>query len=228
MTFRPVTFSNNTFVYNPFGGNYSANSSLYNGARNYAKFLLSKVTPYKFTNYSSVKAAGYKFGNLTGASTQNQSFRLNGGFGENIVSTASQYLGYNEANGSYKLFTNGRKEAWCADFVSYVVKEAAERSGKQAPSGFGSAAVEDLRQWGKNNQCYLQTEGAANKSKTIAQNVKPGDVVIFKNGTSHTGIVKEVHADGSITTIEGNTSDRVAERRYSANDYKISGFVQLA
>lgn len=222
MTFKPVTFSNNTFTYNPFSVNYNVNSSLYSGAQNYAKFLLSKVTPYKFANYN------YKFGKLTGASTQNQSSRLNGGFGENIVSTASQYLGYNEANGSYKLFTNGRKEAWCADFVSYVVKEAAEKSGKQAPSGFGSAAVEDLRQWGKKNQCYLQTEGTENKSKTIAQNVKPGDVVIFKNGTSHTGIVKEVFADGSITTIEGNTSDKVAERRYSANDYKISGFVQLA
>ncbi|MFQ8626029.1 MAG: hypothetical protein ACLSA2_05950 [Candidatus Gastranaerophilaceae bacterium] len=41
-------------------------------------------------------------------------------------------------------------------------------------------------------------------------------------------MVAEVNSDGTFKTIEGNTSDKVAYRNYSANDSKISGFVQLA
>lgn len=168
------------------------------------------------------------FGSLTGSNHANYSGRFNGGFGDNIVSTALKYKGYNEANGSYKLFTNGRTEAWCADFVSYVVRESARNSGKSI-NGFGSASVSNLRQWGKDNGCYLQTDNLANKTDTIKAQVKPGDVVIFKNGRSHTGIVKSVdEVTGKITTIEGNTSNMVAERTYSASDSTISGFVQVA
>lgn len=180
---------------------------------------------FKF-NFSS--NSNNRFGSLTSSSNTNYSGRFNGGFGDSIVSTALKYKGYNEANGSYKLFTNGRTEAWCADFVSYVVKESARKNGKSL-KGFGSPAVSNLRQWGKDNGCYLQTDNLLNKTDTIKNKVKPGDVVIFKNGRSHTGIVKSVAADGSITTIEGNTSKgNVAERTYAATNSTISGFVQLA
>lgn len=156
------------------------------------------------------------------------SARMSGNMGTDIVSTAKQYLGFKESDSSFKLFTGGANHAWCADFVTYVVKEAYKDNGKKAPSGFGSSSVEGLRQWGKNNNCYLDTSGASNKSSLIAQNIKPGDVVIFKNGISHTGIVTKVNPDGSFQTIEGNTSNKVAYRNYSANNGKISGFVQLA
>lgn len=158
----------------------------------------------------------------------NTSYRLSGNMGKDIVSNAKQYIGFNEADNSYKLFTQGRNEAWCADFVTHVVKEAYKKNGKSIPSGFGSSSVVGLRQWGKNNNCYLDTTNTSNKSSVIANSVKPGDVVIFKNGISHTGVVAEVNSDGTFKTIEGNTSDKVAYRNYSANDSKISGFVQLA
>lgn len=158
----------------------------------------------------------------------NTSYRLSGNMGKDIVSNAKQYIGFNEADNSYKLFTQGRNEAWCADFVTHVVKEAYKKNGKSIPSGFGSSSVEGLRQWGKNNNCYLDTTNTSNKSSVIANSVKPGDVVIFKNGISHTGVVAEVNSDGTFKTIEGNTSDKVAYRNYSANDSKISVFVQLA
>ena len=74
--------------------------------------------------------------------------------------------------------------------------------------------------------CY--PDNKSNKGDVIAENIKPGDVVIFKNGISHTGIVESVNSDGSFTTIEGNTSDKVATRHYAANDSRVSGFVQLA
>ena len=138
--------------------------------------------------------------------------------GSAIVDTAMKYLGYNESNGSYLKFTNGDEIAWCAAFVTYVVKETL---GSDTPSGFGSNAVSGLRDWGKANGRYI----------SISQwsQVKPGDIMIQKeNGASHTGIVTKVDPDGTIHTIEGNTSNMVAERTYKPGNSgynKISGFV---
>ncbi len=155
--------------------------------------------------------------------------RFVGNLGKDIVSVAKKYLGMNEKDGSYKLFTNGRTEAWCADFVTYVVKETCQQTGKSLPAGFGSASVSGLRDWGIRNNCYLETASASNKVDTIKNNIKAGDIIIFKeHGRSHTGIVHEILADGTIKTFEGNTSDKVGERSYSANDRTISGFVQVA
>ena len=39
---------------------------------------------------------------------------------------------------------------------------------------------------------------------------------------------KEILADGTIKTIEGNTSDKVGEKVIQQNDRTISGFVQVA
>lgn len=154
--------------------------------------------------------------------------RLGSNIGNNIVSIARKYLGYNEKNGSYKKFTGGKSHAWCADFDSFVIKEAFRASGKNVPSGFGSSSVEGLRQWGIKNGCYLKTSGKSNKSQLIARNVKPGDLIIFKeNGKSHTGIVSSIK-NGKIYTIEGNTSNKVAERSYALTNSSISGFVQVA
>lgn len=212
--FNPTAAVGNPFMWNPMSKGISSSTFRYH------TIMPMPTFNFKFPLFSNPT--------LT-LNNSSKSTRLNGGFGENIVSTAKKYIGFNERDNSYKLFTNGRNEAWCADFTSYVVKEACRKSGKTLPSGFGSASVEGLRQWGKQNGCYLDTANAANKTEKIKQNVKPGDLIIFKeNGKSHTGIVKNVGADGSITTIEGNTSDKVAERCYAANNNTISGFVQLA
>ncbi len=216
------------FVYNPTVLNGGVNP--FSSVENYTNFLLKSVnlnTPINF-NFAKIPSL-FNISQNNFKSFNNSSRRLNGGFGSNILSSAYKYLGYNENNGSYKLFTNGRTEAWCADFVSYVVKEAARKSGKSLPSGFGSASVEGLRQWGLNNNCYLHTANSTNKKELIKNNVKPGDIVIFKeNGRSHTGVVASIDSNGNIKTVEGNTSDKVGERTYSANNSTISGFVQLA
>ena len=147
---------------------------------------------------------------------QQQVSLSSGNIGKDIVATARQYIGYNEKDGSYKLFTNGRKEAWCADFATYVTKEALRANGKSIPSGFGSSSVAGLKSWGQKNGRYV----------TDVSQAKPGDIVIFN--WSHTGIVKNILADGTVVTIEGNTSNKVAERKYSPRSGKINGFVQVA
>jgi len=137
--------------------------------------------------------------------------------GGDLIATARKYLGYSEANGGDKLFTHGRTEAWCADFVTHVAKET---YGKDLPRGFGSSSVSDLQDWGKQNNRIVGFN-----------NVNAGDVMIQKNnGASHTGYVTAVDSDGTIHTIEGNTADQVAERTYSPGSRgynKISSFVRL-
>ncbi|MCM1339084.1 MAG: CHAP domain-containing protein [Muribaculaceae bacterium] len=152
------------------------------------------------------------------------------GIGKSILNTAAKYLGFNEKNGSYKKFTNGRTEAWCADFVTYVVKEAFRAAGKPIPKGFGSPSVSGLMSWGKSQAGrWVQVAGKSNRASIIKSNVKPGDIIIFKSaGASHTGLVESIASDGTIHTIEGNTSDRVAQRKHSPNKATITGFIKMA
>ncbi|MBR6301323.1 CHAP domain-containing protein [bacterium] len=135
-------------------------------------------------------------------------------FGSSMVSKAKSYLGYNEANGSYKLFTNGRVEAWCADFVSYCARQCGVKD-------FNFRSVQQILDWGRKNNRFSKTP-------------KVGDAIIFKGWdakrgryASHTGIVSRVEG-GKVYTVEGNTSDKVAERYYSLNDSTITGYVTIA
>lgn len=149
--------------------------------------------------------------------------------GNAVVSIAQSFEGkLKESDNSYLKVTGGRHEAWCADFVTYVVKQACAQTGTSL-NGFGSASVSTLRTWGEKNNCYHSTDGmsASEKAKWIANNVQPGDVMIQKNGCSHTGIVIKVYPDGSYDTIEGNTSDQCKKRHYSATDSKLSGFIDI-
>ncbi len=54
---------------------------------------------------------------------------------------------------------------------------------------------------------------------------QPGDQIFFGNSTesTHTGIVEKVE-NGTVYTIEGNTSDQVARRSYSLSDGFILGY----
>lgn len=157
-----------------------------------------------------------------------QSVRMSGNLGSDIVSTAKSYLGYNEADNSYKLFTGGSDRQWCADFVTYVTKQAYKDNGKTVPSGFGSSSCRGLKGWAEQNNCFFATNSLSNKADAIKQNVKPGDIMILTRGggKGHTGIVVSVDADG-FTTVEGNTSDKVATRRHSFNQNSLVGFVQM-
>lgn len=53
-----------------------------------------------------------------------------------------------------------------------------------------------------------------------------GDQIFFLSGGTigHTGIVERVNDDGTLTTIEGNTSDTVARRVYSIGAMNIAGY----
>ncbi len=149
------------------------------------------------------------------------------GLKKDFVTNANKYMGINEADGSWKQISESKE--WCADFVSHVVDETYKERGLVTPPGFINHRVEDMMIWANENKKFFNTTEQANKGKAIAENIKPGDIMIlYEDGASHTGIVKEVNPDGSFTTIEGNRDDAVKKGYYYPDEKMLSGFVQLS
>lgn len=245
-TFALNSYSYGSYYSSPYSYSYTPSYSSYhsfyapiNFRSSYAPSTYYGVgASYSTTDYSPKSYSYYAPSNYTdtkkfGTLTLN---RNTGSLQTKLVNTALSWVGKvnNDREGN-RLFSNGRSQAWCADFATYNTKKA---FGSKLPSDFGWATrngvkycpsqVWGLKYWAEDNDCYLDVASSSNKSKYIAQNVKPGDIMIEKRGgKSHTGIVTKVNSDGSFETVEGNTSNKVATRKYSANSSTLSGFVSL-
>jgi PKD repeat protein len=96
---------------------------------------------------------------------------------------------------------------WCAYFVSWV----ARRSGRPlGPSGQGFGYVPYIRAWAGRTGRWKKTP-------------RSGDLIMFPQ---HVGLVERVYRNGTLTTIEGNSSNRVARRWRRWRD--ASGYVRWA
>jgi uncharacterized protein (TIGR02594 family) len=87
-------------------------------------------------------------------------------------------------------YTRGKRAAWCAGFVSYVLDQA------------GSNPFGDT----------LSARSMLNRARTLGLATKtpaPGCVVIWSRGEGkgHAGIVIEAHKDGGFRSIEGNVGE---------------------
>ncbi len=102
---------------------------------------------------------------------------------------------------------------WCAYFASWVAQQAGVPLG-EAGQGFG--AVESVAAWGQRTGRFY-TPGT--------QIPQAGDLIVW--GGRHIGIVESVGADGSINTIEGNSSDQVSRRTYGPDGGGATGFVRV-
>lgn len=72
--------------------------------------------------------------------------------------------------------------------------------------------------------CLYSAQYYKNAGRYFTSNPMPGDQVFFGSTTiNHTGIIEKVSGN-TITTIEGNTSDRVARRVYNLSNTYIKGF----
>ena len=112
------------------------------------------------------------------------------------------------------VFTDGNAEAWCADFVSWVLRAAGYPFSGGLSAGWRLAWTGAVRSW--------FVERASYKDRLQAD-PQPGDVIWFVHG--HVGIVEAVHGD-ALTTIEGNADDAVARRTYEhwRSNMDIGGF----
>ncbi len=124
---------------------------------------------------------------------------------EAMVKIAQSQLGVVEGNDNitdYGKFTGTDGAAWCAAFVSWVMDQTFggdKNKRNKALRGPISAAVSGL---------WSNFKGA----NAMTSTPQPGDVIIFKKGGSHTGIVETVNGN-TITTIEGNTGTGNAYER---------------
>jgi len=103
---------------------------------------------------------------------------------------------------------------WCAYFVSWAAAQAGTPLG-EAGQGFGSVSA--LYDW-------AQRTGRATPAGT---GVRPnaGDLIVW--GGEHVGIVESVDPDGSIHTIEGNSSNAVTRRTYGPDGGGATGYVHI-
>ena len=103
---------------------------------------------------------------------------------------------------------------WCAYFTSWAAAQAGVPLG-EAGQGFGSVSA--LYGW-------AQRTGRATPAGPGVQ-PNPGDLIVW--GGEHIGIVESVDADGSIHTIEGNSSNAVSRRTYGPDGGGATGYVRL-
>jgi hypothetical protein len=131
----------------------------------------------------------------------------------NEVGQAEQPAGSNDSPriAQYRQATAGSGVGpWCAYFVSWAARQAGAPLG-DAGQGFGR--VDDVWAW-------AERTGKAMPAATAQP--QPGDLIVWDE---HIGIVESVDADGSIHTVEGNSSDQVARRQHWPGE--ATGFVRL-
>lgn len=118
----------------------------------------------------------------------------------------------------------GMDANWCAMFVSYCADKCGFIEKGIMPK---TASVAASKQWYINNNLYHDASSGYVP--------KAGDIIIFGNGMSHTGIVTGYNPETKkLTTIEGNSGrssttpyhkgSHVKEHTYSITYSKIAGY----
>ena len=131
---------------------------------------------------------------------------------EAIVKTAAKEIGVEEVNGTncgprvdeYKAATwlNPKKGwPWCAAFICWVVRDAADCAGVKFTSSFKrprTASAYDMENWS------LAQDNSTWTKKPHRNDIEAGDIVVFK--FSHIGFaVGKPNKNGYLYTVEGNT-----------------------
>jgi CHAP domain len=102
---------------------------------------------------------------------------------------------------------------WCADFASWCAAQAGIPLGE---NGEGFQSVGALWEW---------AEGSGRAIPASEGSPQPGDLIVW--GSDHVGIVEAVDPDGTIHTIEGNSSDQVSQCSYGPGESGATGYVRL-
>ncbi|MGB3946304.1 MAG: phage tail tip lysozyme, partial [Candidatus Saccharimonadales bacterium] len=120
-------------------------------------------------------------------------------------------------------YTDGTLEYWCADFVSWVYKQAGTPFTGGASGGWRIPSVSSVQKWFEENGVWVMN------GKGVIP--KPGDV--YTMGISHSGIVEKVEGD-TVYTISGNTAtdntgngNGVGRGSYQVGSSEIIGYGSL-
>ncbi len=146
-------------------------------------------------------------GTSAGVNNSNYTFRANAeAEGSAVVQFAQQFDDKNQSEMAQIIRSRGsnfHEGVWCADFVTFCLKETYGKDN--VPGDFintcsNTAGCTSIMNWSKSNGSWT----------TDPNTLQPGDLVIFDWDNSgdgdHVGIFISKNADGTINTIEGNTS----------------------
>ncbi|WP_354699829.1 endolysin [Paraconexibacter sp. AEG42_29] len=131
--------------------------------------------------------------------------------GELAAGIAEQPPGSNDSPriAQYRTATTpGGVGPWCAYFVSWLANQAGVPVGE---AGQGFANVDALAAW-------------AQRTGRATQTPAPGELIVWDE---HIGLVTGVDPDGSIHTIEGNSSNKVSARTYGPGGGGALTYVKL-
>ena len=142
-----------------------------------------------------------------------------------LVAWANAQLGYQEGYNNWNKYStkwtemggwNAQNQPWCdifvdVGFIECFGNEFASRLTYQPKGGF-SALCSQSAQFYKDNNAYYQTP-------------EVGDQIFFNSGggINHTGIVVAV-SGGTVSTVEGNSSDMVRRNTYGTGSAYINGY----
>ena len=125
-----------------------------------------------------------------------------------FIATARAEIGYVEGpkdnETKYGAFTKANYQPWCGSFVMWCAKQVALKIPNVVSTTAGAAKFQGIGAWSNNETAKP----------------KPGDLVFFDfadggNPVDHVGIVVKDNGDGTVTTIEGNTS---GDKKKSASE----------
>jgi hypothetical protein len=97
------------------------------------------------------------------------------------------------------------RQPWCAIFLAWLEHKIGYKAASDdAYTPTMATQFEQEGRWGSKPRvgAYVFFDWGGSKSRS---------------NIDHVGLVVKVHRDGSITSIEGNSSDSVAQRRHSSN-----------
>lgn len=122
-----------------------------------------------------------------------------------------------EAQSAGTKFSQGAREAWCADFVSWIMQQANAPLKNPHTGGWRIPGTFTLRE-------YYE---AAGRFKPIDSGYqpRPGDVAIYRGSPvfgDHTNIVLK-NNDGVLTTVGGNEMNRI--RVFTNHDKRYDGLL---
>ncbi len=144
-----------------------------------------------------------------------------GSAGQQMVALAQREIGVKEQPpgsndapriAEYRTATAGSGVGpWCAYFTSWLAKSSGAPLG-EAGQGFGS--VDALYAWAQRTGKAIQNGPGVRP--------QPGDLIVWDE---HIGVVESVDPDGTVRTIEGNSSDQVIRRTHAAGS--ALGYVRV-
>lgn len=140
-----------------------------------------------------------------------------------LVQRAYGEVGYHDSGNNFTKYAedpritklygwNVQGQPWCETFTAWLFINTFSYDDGVAMTYGGSASCATHAQLYKNNGAWYTTP-------------QKGDQIYFivNGGINHTGIVADI-SGATVTTVEGNYSDRVATNTYYINDTQIAGY----